>query len=127
MTNSAGLSNGVIKRLAEDCGTSVAMIAKHYGKYTRGDVDEKFSRLLGTKTETLAETPRDGMVINGNQVVEKARDERWWAHLDSNPNGKKIFVTAWTAPALRFSLGGESRHKTALPLNTPCSPFQTTL
>ena len=54
---SAGLSNRInIKWLAEYCGTSVAMIEKHFGKYFRGDVDEQFSRLLGTKTETFPET-----------------------------------------------------------------------
>lgn len=51
---SVGLSNGVnIKWLAEYCGTSVAMIEKHYGKYIRGNVDEQFHRLLGVKTEIL--------------------------------------------------------------------------
>jgi integrase len=40
---SAALTNGGnIKWLAEYCGTSVAMIEKHYGKYIRGDVDEQF-------------------------------------------------------------------------------------
>jgi hypothetical protein len=54
---SAGLSNRInIKWLAEYCGTSVAMIEKHFGKYFRGDVDEQFSRLLGTKTETFPKT-----------------------------------------------------------------------
>jgi len=51
-----GLSNGVnIKWLAVYCGTSVAMIEKHYGKYIRGNVDEQFHRLLGVKPETLTE------------------------------------------------------------------------
>jgi integrase len=54
---SASLSNDVnIKWLAEYCGTSVAMIEKHYGKYIGGNSDEQFLRLLGAKTEILAET-----------------------------------------------------------------------
>jgi len=81
---SAGLSNGVnIKWLGEYCGTSVTMIEKHYGKYIRGDVDEQFSRLLGTKTETLTET--FASENQGTEVsVGNSRDQIWWAHLDSN-------------------------------------------
>ena len=57
---SIGLSNGVNpKWLAEYCGTSLAMIEKHYGKYVNSDVDEQLSRLLGTKTETFTETFSD--------------------------------------------------------------------
>jgi integrase len=38
---SIGLTNGLkIKWLAEYCGTSVAMIEKHYGKYLGGDTEE---------------------------------------------------------------------------------------
>jgi integrase len=45
---SIALSNGAnIKWLAEYCGTSVAMIEKHYGKYIRNDVDEQLQRVLG--------------------------------------------------------------------------------
>ncbi len=73
----AGLSNGVnIKWLAEYCGTSMAMIEKHYGKYIRGDVDEQFERLLGAKTVTLTETQEAATGTDGEEV--------WWAHLDSN-------------------------------------------
>jgi integrase len=44
---SVGLTNGVkIKWLAEYCGTSVAMIEKHYGKYLGGDSEEQLSRLF---------------------------------------------------------------------------------
>lgn len=54
---SVGLSNGVnIKWLADYCGTSVAMIEKHYGKYIRNDADEQLSRL---KTVTLAVTRQE--------------------------------------------------------------------
>ena len=54
---SVGLTNGVnIKWLGDYCGTSVAMIEKHYGKYIRNDADEQLARLIGGKTETLGET-----------------------------------------------------------------------
>jgi hypothetical protein len=54
---SVGLTNGVkIKWPAEYCGTSVAMIEKHYGKYLGGDSEEQLSQLFGVKSETLSET-----------------------------------------------------------------------
>jgi hypothetical protein len=47
---SVGLTNGVkIKWLAEYCGTSVAMIEKHYGKYLGGDSEEQLERLIRAK------------------------------------------------------------------------------
>lgn len=53
---SVGLTNVVsIKWLADYCGTSVAMIEKHYGKYIRNEADEQLQRL---KTVTLTVTPR---------------------------------------------------------------------
>ena len=66
---SVGLTNGVkIKWLAEYCGTSVAMIEKHYGKYLGGDSEEQLERLLGAKSETPSETleadeePKQGQI-----------------------------------------------------------------
>jgi hypothetical protein len=54
---SVGLTHGVkIKWLAEYCGTSVAMIEKHYGNYLGGDSEEQLNQLFGTKSETLSET-----------------------------------------------------------------------
>ncbi len=48
---SVGLTNGVNpKWLADYCGTSVAMIEKHYGKYTNDSV-EQLSRFLGPKVK----------------------------------------------------------------------------
>jgi hypothetical protein len=38
------------------CGTSVAMIEKHYGKYLNGDSQEQLKRLFTGKTGTLHET-----------------------------------------------------------------------
>ncbi len=82
---SAGLSNGVnIKWLAEYCGTSVAMIEKHYGKYIRGDVDEQLERLLGAKPVTFTETQGRATGTDRGKVLENSKKEVWWAHLDSN-------------------------------------------
>jgi hypothetical protein len=54
---SDALSQGVnIKWLAKYCGTSVAMIEKHYDKYIKSDSEEQLQRLLQGKTETLTET-----------------------------------------------------------------------
>jgi integrase len=54
---SVALSAGVnIKWLAEQCGTSVAMIEKHYGRYIRDDGDAPLRALFESKTETFTET-----------------------------------------------------------------------
>lgn len=48
---SAGLTHVVkIKWLAEYCGTSVAMIEKHYGKYLGGDSEEQLNTLFRATT-----------------------------------------------------------------------------
>ena len=64
----------------------MAMIEKHYGKYIKGEIEEQFERLLGATTET-----RDKQALaKAGEVVEKTREEGWWAHLDSNhPERKK--------------------------------------
>ena len=69
---SVGLSNGMnIKWLADYCGTSVAMIEKHYGKYVRNDADEQLNRIIGAKGETL-----EGRKVRGrNQATEKIREK----------------------------------------------------
>ncbi len=80
---SIGLSNGVnIKWLAEYCGTSVAMIEKHYGRYVRSDAAEQLEKILGTgtKTGTAPENRRAAV----NEVSERSSGFRKWAHLDSN-------------------------------------------
>jgi len=80
---SIGLSNGVnIKWLAEYCGTSVAMIEKHYGKYVRNDAAEQLARLAGTVTPAV--TPQEEKRTAMNEVAEKKKGKSWWAHLDSN-------------------------------------------
>jgi len=57
-----GFAHGVkIKWLAEYCGTSVAMIEKHYGNYVGGDSEEQLNQLFGAKSETFeAEKPKAG-------------------------------------------------------------------
>ena len=66
---SVGLTNGVNpKWLAEYCGTSLAMIEKHYGKYVRSDAAEQLSKLAGTVT--LAEEKR----AVGAEVAEAKRE-----------------------------------------------------
>ena len=55
---SVGLTNGVnIKWLAEYCGTSVATIERHYGKYVKSDAAEQLDRLAGTVTQAV--TPHE--------------------------------------------------------------------
>ena len=82
---SLGLTNGVkIKWLAEYCGTSMAMIEKHYGKYLGGDSEEQLERLLGTKSATLSETFGTDREQKQGQVAEISKAGVKWAHLDSN-------------------------------------------
>ena len=82
---SVGLTNGVkIKWLAEYCGTSVAMIEKHYGKYLGGDSEEQLSRLFGAESTTLSETLETDREHKQGQVAGNSKEGAWWAHLDSN-------------------------------------------
>lgn len=56
---SDALSHGLnIKWVAEYCGTSVAMIEKHYGRYIKSDSREQLLKLFTTETETFTETLR---------------------------------------------------------------------
>jgi integrase len=62
---SVGLSNGVnIKWLAEYCGTSVAMIEKHYGRHVRNDGAEQLLKLLGAVTPTVTLPKRKRAAVN---------------------------------------------------------------
>jgi len=82
---SVGLTNGVkIKWLAEYCGTSVAMIEKHYGKYLGGDSEEQLSLLFGVKSETLGETLEAEEEQKQRQALGNSTKGDEWAHLDSN-------------------------------------------
>ena len=88
---SDALSNGLnIKWLAEYCGTSVAMIEKHYGRYINSDSREQLERLFGAKTETFPETLRDGTDDIETEVIEDVvnedenRNEKWSGRVDLN-------------------------------------------
>ncbi len=66
---SVALSHGVnIKWLAEQCGTSVEMIERNYGKYIRDDGDAPLRALLQAKTETSEADKRKVR----SQVLEKS-------------------------------------------------------
>jgi integrase len=82
---SIGLSQGLnIKWLAEYCGTSVAMIEKHYGRYINSDSREQLERLFGAKTETFSETLRDGTDDEMGEVVENLGENEWSGRVDLN-------------------------------------------
>jgi len=53
---SAGVNGVNIKWLAEQCGTSIAMIEKHYGRYIRDDGDAPLKALQEAQSETFSET-----------------------------------------------------------------------
>ena len=70
--NSVALSHGVnIKWLAEQCGTSVEMIERNYGKHIRDDGDAPLRALLEAKPETLTETFEGAPNEEPLQVLEK--------------------------------------------------------
>jgi integrase len=82
---SIGLSQGLnIKWLAEYCGTSVAMIEKHYGRYINSDSREQLERLFGAKTETFSETLREGTDDTMAEVVENVGGSKWSGRVDLN-------------------------------------------
>jgi integrase len=67
---SAGLSAGANpKWLADYCGTSLAMIEKHYGKYIRNDSAEQLDRIFGAQNRDL---DRDPAADEQVQVSESA-------------------------------------------------------
>ena len=70
--------------LAESCGTSVAMIEKHYGRYINSDSREQLERLFGAKTETFSETLRDGTDDELDEVVENLGVNEWSGRVDLN-------------------------------------------
>jgi integrase len=82
---SDALSQGAnIKWLAEYCGTSVAMIEKHYGRYIKSDSREQLERIFGAKTETFTETLRNGTDDEGNEVIENESGIDWSGRVDLN-------------------------------------------
>jgi integrase len=82
---SDALSQGAnIKWLAEYCGTSVAMIEKHYGRYIKSDAQEQLERIFGPKTETFTETLCNGTDDEGNEVIENESGSDWSGRVDLN-------------------------------------------
>jgi integrase len=88
---SDALSQGAnIKWLAEYCGTSVAMIEKHYGRYIKSDSQEQLERIFGAKTETFTETLCTGTGDSHNEAIEdiviedKNSSENWSGRVDLN-------------------------------------------
>jgi len=87
---SVGLSQGLnIKWLAEYCGTSVAMIEKHYGRYIRSDSQEQLERIFGAKTGTFSGTLSTGTDDDMSEVVENLEEWKWSGRVDLNhrPHG----------------------------------------
>jgi integrase len=82
---SVALTRGVkIKWLAEYCGTSVAMIEKHYGKYLDGDSKEQLQKLFEAKSETFSETLDKRVGIAEGQVANKFGGSDWSGRVDLN-------------------------------------------
>ena len=82
---SVALTQGVkIKWLAEYCGTSVAMIEKHYGKYLNADSKEQLQRLFGAKTETFGETLETKVSGAVGEVGNKFGGNKWSGRVDLN-------------------------------------------
>jgi hypothetical protein len=60
---SVALTAGVnVKFLAEQCGTSVAMIERHYGRYLAGDVESQL-RLLEAAEQVPNEAREEAKVV----------------------------------------------------------------
>src|SRR5687767_14357893 len=86
---SVGLSNGVkIKWLGGYCGTSVATIERHYGKYIKSDAAEQLLKLAGTVTPTV--TPDIIKHVAVGQAIEVIAESDWWRQCNSikNPCGR---------------------------------------
>jgi integrase len=82
---SDALSNGLnIKWVAEYCGTSVAMIEKHYGRYIKSDSKEQLKRLFAGKTETFTETLPQQLRAKRTQVAGKFGGSKWSGRVDLN-------------------------------------------
>ena len=82
---SDALSHGLnIKWVAEYCGTSVAMIEKHYGRYIKSDSEEQLKKLFEDKTETLTETLPYGSDAEKAQVWKRLGEIRWSGRVDLN-------------------------------------------
>lgn len=82
---SMGLTKGVkIRWLAEYCGTSVAMIEKHYGKYLGGGSEEQLNRLLGAESETFG-TPGPQEQDQAEEIIKKGESGPTWIRTRDRP------------------------------------------
>src|SRR5262245_10342371 len=73
---SVALTHGAnIKWPAEYCETLVAMIEKHDAKYSGGDSQEQFSRLVSAKTGTFSRTRVEVTDRDRTEVVENFEEE----------------------------------------------------
>ena len=82
---SDALSHGLnIKWIAEYCGTSVAMIEKHYGRYIKSDSTEQLKGLFAGKPETFTETLPQQVRSEKSQVAGKSDGKKWSGRVDLN-------------------------------------------
>ena len=83
---SVALSVGVnMKWLAEQCGTSVAMIENDYGRFIRDDGDAPLRALLqSTKSETLGETSAQDSSTKQREVAGISQKKKWSGRVDLN-------------------------------------------
>ena len=82
---SDALSQGLnTKWVAEYCGTSIAMIEKHYGRYIKSDSREQLAKLFDIQPGTFAGTPHAGERRGRRQVVRNARRKGWSGRVDLN-------------------------------------------
>ena len=82
---SVALSHGNnIKWVAEYCGTSVAMIEKHYGRYIKSDAKEQLAKMFKEEPVTEPVTPINidpGKMV---QVAGKITGRKWSGRVDLN-------------------------------------------
>ena len=98
---SDALSNGLnIKWVAEYCGTSVAMIEKHYGRYIRSDSREQLERLFRARTVTFPVTQRTESDAGQTHVVKNVKGKKWSGRVDLNHEAPK--TGQWRKPAKRI-------------------------
>lgn len=87
---SQALTNRVnIKWLAEYCGTSVAMIEKHYGRYLKNDSDEQLRRTFHGRAGTFTGTLGQELADEVDEVVENESGIEWSGRVDLNDADKK--------------------------------------
>ncbi len=101
---SVALSHNVnIKWLAEQCGTSVEIIERNYGRFIRDDGNAPLRALLEGQTETLGETVEGNDGVKDSEVAEKigaTRRSRTGDLLITNP------IPAKTQPTLAYCSEG---------------------